>query len=68
MAWNAAVSCDGAFASNPLVDAAQEAPAIPSMDTALLGRFPFEARFVCDIAEFLLYFPSNKCAASSSNL
>jgi hypothetical protein len=23
------------------------------METALLGRFPFEARFACDIAEFL---------------
>jgi hypothetical protein len=40
-------------ASDPPVDAAKDAPAIPSAETALLGRFPFEARFACDIAEFL---------------
>ncbi|MDQ6868465.1 MAG: hypothetical protein M3178_08690 [Pseudomonadota bacterium] len=40
-------------ASDPPVDAANDAPAIPSTDTALLGRFAFEARFTCDIAEFL---------------
>jgi hypothetical protein len=30
-----------------------------------IGRFPFKARFACDIAEFLLYFPLNKCATNS---
>ena len=47
------ISATGISASDPLVDAAKDAPAIPSTDTALLGRFPFEARFACDIAEFL---------------
>jgi len=47
-------------AGDPPVDAAKDIPAIPSTDTALLGRFPFEARFACGIAEFLLYCPSIK--------
>jgi hypothetical protein len=54
MTWNGPVFCEGVSATNALVDAAKEAPAIPSTDTALLARFPFEARFACDIAEFLL--------------
>jgi hypothetical protein len=45
MAWNGPASGGATFAIDPQVDAAQEAPAIPSTDTALLGRFPFEARF-----------------------
>jgi hypothetical protein len=65
MTWNDPEFCEGVSATNALVDAAKEAPAIPSTDTALLGRFAFEARFACDIAEFLLYFASNKCATSS---
>jgi hypothetical protein len=47
------ISATGISASDPPADAAKDAPAIPSTDTALLGRFPFEARFACDIAEFL---------------
>jgi hypothetical protein len=47
-------------AGDPPVDAAKDTPAIPSTDTALLGRFPFEARFASGIAEFLLYCPSTK--------
>jgi len=54
------VSCDGISiadisANDPLVVAARDAPAIPSTDTALPVRFTFEARFACDISEFLLY-------------
>jgi hypothetical protein len=56
---------DGISATDPPVDTAKDAPAIPSTDTALAGRFPFEGRFACDIAGFLLYFPSNKCATNS---
>jgi hypothetical protein len=44
---------DGISATDPAVDAAKDAPAIPSTDIALAGRFPFEGRFACDIAEFL---------------
>jgi hypothetical protein len=47
------ISAAGISASDLPVDAAKDAPAIPNTDTALLGRFPFEARFACDIAEFL---------------
>ena len=47
----------GTSAGDPPVDAAKDIPAIPRRDTALLGRFPFEARLACAIAEFLLYFP-----------
>jgi hypothetical protein len=50
----------GIYAGDPPVDAAKDIPAIPSTDTALLGRFPFEARFACGIAEFLLDCPSTK--------
>jgi hypothetical protein len=67
-AADAARVADGKSATDPPVDAAKDTPAIPSTDKALLGRFPFEARFVCDIAEFLPYFPSNKCATNSANL
>jgi hypothetical protein len=55
--------CDGISATPPTADAdapppaiAKDTPAIPSTGAALLRRFPFEARFACDIAEFLLYF------------
>jgi hypothetical protein len=51
---------DGTSATDPPVDAAKDSPATPSTDTALAGRFPFEGRFACDIAEFLLYFPSKQ--------
>src|SRR5271156_565849 len=61
-AVGAAKDTDGISAGDPPVDAAKDTPAIPSTDTALLGRFPLEARFACDIAEVLLYFPSNKHA------
>ena len=54
----------GISAGDPPVDAARDMPAIPSTDAALLGRFPFEARFACAIAEFLLYFPSTKSATN----
>ncbi|HLH12576.1 MAG TPA: hypothetical protein VKV77_11955 [Methylovirgula sp.] len=50
MAFIAGISAD-----DPVADAASETPAIPSTDTALLGPLPLEARFVCDMAEFLLY-------------
>jgi hypothetical protein len=43
-------------AGDPPVDAAKDTPAIPSTDTALLERFPFEGRFPCGIVEFLLHF------------
>jgi len=56
-----AVFCDGISATDPLVDAdtppsvtAKDIPAIPNTDTALARRFPFETRFICDMAEFLL--------------
>jgi hypothetical protein len=59
--------CDGISATDPTADAdapppaiAKDTPAIPNTGAALLRRFPFEARFACDIAEFLLYFVSNK--------
>ena len=61
---------DGISAGDPPVDAAKDTPAIPSTDTALLvlGRCPFEARFACGIAEFLLSlsfpYPSTKCATN----
>jgi hypothetical protein len=58
----AANDAGGISAGDPPVDAAKDIPAIPSTDTALLGRFPLEARFACDIEEFLLYFPSTKRA------
>jgi hypothetical protein len=45
---------DATSAGDPPVDAAKDTPAIPSTDTALIGRFPFAARFACGIAEFLL--------------
>jgi hypothetical protein len=48
------ISANGIAATEPLADAAKEAPAIPSTDTALLGRLPFKARFACGIAGFLL--------------
>jgi hypothetical protein len=47
----AARGAGGISAGDPPVDAANDAPAIPSTDTALFGRFPFEARFACAIAE-----------------
>jgi hypothetical protein len=50
-AVGAAKGAHGISAGDPLVDAAKDTPAIPSTDTALLGRFPFEARFACGIAE-----------------
>jgi hypothetical protein len=59
-ALGAANDADGISAGDPLVDAARDNPAIPSTDAALLGRFPLEARFACDMAEFLRYIPSNK--------
>jgi hypothetical protein len=34
----------------------------------LLERFPFETRFTCGIAEFLLYFPSTKIGKITTNL
>ncbi len=43
--------CSGAFATDPVVDADappaidKDIPAIPNTGTALLRRFPFEARF-----------------------
>jgi hypothetical protein len=40
--------------TDPLVDDAKKAPAIPATDTTLLGRFTFKLRFACGIAEFLL--------------
>jgi hypothetical protein len=57
--------CDGISATDPTADApppaiAKDTPAIPNTGAALLRRFTFEARFACDIAEFLLYFRSNK--------
>jgi hypothetical protein len=51
-----AAKADGISAGDPPVDAAKDTPAIPSTDRALLGRFPFEARFACNISEFLLTF------------
>jgi hypothetical protein len=58
--------CDGISGTDPIADApppviAKDTPAIPNTGAALLQRFPFEARFACDIAKFLLYFRSNKC-------
>ena len=63
-AVGAAKDAAGISAGDPPVDAAKDTPAIPSTDTALLGRFPFEARFASGIGGFLLYFPSNKCATN----
>jgi hypothetical protein len=51
--------CDGTSATDadaPPPAIAKDTPAIPNTGAALLRRFPFEARFACDIAEFLLYF------------
>jgi hypothetical protein len=55
--------CDAISATVPTADAdapppaiAKDAPAIPNTGAALLKRFPFKARFACNIAEFLLYF------------
>jgi hypothetical protein len=59
-AVGAAKDAEGISAGDPPVDAANDTPAIPSTVTALLGRFPFEARFACGIAELLLHFPSTK--------
>jgi len=61
---NDPINCDGRAATDPPADAAKDTPAIPSTDAALLGRFPFEARFVCGIAEFLPYFSSDKYATN----
>src|ERR1700744_935610 len=47
---------DAIFAGDPPVDAAKDTPAIPRTDRALLGRFPFKARFACNMSEFLLTF------------
>jgi hypothetical protein len=47
----AARGAGGMSADDPLVDAANDTPAIPSMDTVLFGRFPFEARFAWAMAE-----------------
>jgi hypothetical protein len=47
----AAADPGGISADDPLVDAAKDTPAMPSTETALFGRFPFETRFVCAIAE-----------------
>ncbi|MGP0058693.1 MAG: hypothetical protein ACLPID_05345 [Beijerinckiaceae bacterium] len=49
-ACNGSPFCDGIsltdiFATDPLVDAAKVAPAIPSTVAALLGRFTFEESF-----------------------
>ncbi|MGC2836206.1 MAG: hypothetical protein WA238_19195 [Methylocella sp.] len=50
-----AKDADRTSAGDPPVEAANDIPAIPSTDTDLLGRFSLEARFACDIEEFLLY-------------
>jgi hypothetical protein len=50
-AVGAAKGANGISAGDPPVDAAKDTPAIPSTDTALLGRFPFEARFAWGIGE-----------------
>jgi hypothetical protein len=51
-ALGAAKGAHGISAGDPPVDAAKDTPAIPSTDTALLGkRLAFEARFACGIAE-----------------
>jgi hypothetical protein len=42
-------------AVDPVVDAAKDAPAIPSNLTALADRLPFETCFACVIATSLLY-------------
>jgi hypothetical protein len=49
-----AAGADGISAGDPPVDAAKDTPTIPSTDTALLGRFAFEARLACGIAGSLL--------------
>ena len=63
-AAGAAKDVNGMSAGDPPVDATKDTPAIPSTDTALLGRFPFEARFDCGIAELLLHFPLTKPATN----
>jgi hypothetical protein len=59
-----AAKAAGISAGDPLVEATQDTPAIPSTDIALFGRFPFAGRFACGIAEFLLYLRSNKRTTS----
>jgi hypothetical protein len=51
---NGAILCGGVSATDPLVDDAKKAPAIPATDTTLLGRFTFKLRFARGTAEFLL--------------
>ena len=52
MTWGGTVFCDGTSATDPAVDADappaidKDTPAIPNTGTALLRRFPNEARFV----------------------
>jgi hypothetical protein len=50
--------CGDISATDPLVDDAKKAPAIPATDATLPGRFTFKLRFACGIAEFssLLFF------------
>ena len=60
----AAKDAGGISAGDPPVEAAKDTPAIPSTETALLGRFSLEARFACGIAEFLLYPSSTKHATN----
>jgi hypothetical protein len=49
-----AILCGDISATDPLVDDAKKAPAIPAADTTLPGLFTFKFRFACGIAEFLL--------------
>jgi hypothetical protein len=63
---NGTVFCGGISAADPPADAARDSPAIPSTGAALAVRFRFNPRFVCDMAEFLLDFSSNKCATKLS--
>ncbi len=56
MTWGDTVVCGGRSATAaeaPLPATANDIPAIPNAGTALLRRFPFEARFACDIAGLL---------------
>jgi hypothetical protein len=51
---NDAIFSGGISATDPLVDDAKKAPAIPAADTTLPGRFTFKLRFTCGTAESLL--------------
>jgi hypothetical protein len=64
--------CDGMSATDPTADAdapppaiAKDTPAIPNTGAALLRRFPLDARFACDIAEFRLYFSFEQISEGS---